>query len=115
MIGIPDEKKPFSKSKNASYDSQHPKVPHLVAITVQELQIEGEKIEEERKARQSMWDERINAYIEASVAGLTVEEYEVKRAEERRKAEEARSERQRKIQAEKDEKARRGGYFGARR
>ena len=34
VIGIPDEEKPFSKSENASYDSQHSKVHNLVAITV---------------------------------------------------------------------------------
>ena len=89
-IGIPDKQKPFSKSKNASYDSQHPKVPHLVAITVQELQLEGAKIEEENKARKAKLAEQIKANAEAA---------------ERRRSEE---ERVKKMQAEKDEQAR---YF----
>ena len=113
VIGIADEQKPFSKSKKAPHSSQYLKVPDLVAITVQEIQIEGEKIEEERKAREAMWAEQRRANLEAAAAkaGLTVEEYEAKQAEEHRRAEEARLERVKKMQAERDEKARKAGYF----
>ena len=48
VIGLADEQKPFSKIKNTSHNSQLSEVPHLVAITVQELQIEGETDERKR-------------------------------------------------------------------
>ena len=77
--GIPNEERPFSKRRSESPYSQHPRGLNLVAITIQELQIEGERVAEERKARE---------------------------AERARRAEEARLEKERKIQAEKEEQAR---------
>ena len=107
VIGMPDEKRPFSK-RNVPQDAMYAKSSHLVAITVQELKIETDRIEEERKAREAMWAERRRANLEAAAEkqGLTAEEYEAQQAEERRRAEEARLERQRKIQAEKEEQVR---------
>ena len=72
----------FSKRKNRSDDDQYSYVSHLVAITVQELQIETERIEDERKVTEAMWAARRRANLEVAAAkeGLTVEEYEGKRA-----------------------------------
>ena len=57
--------------------------------------------------------EQRRAYLEAAAAkaGLSLEEYEAKQAEEHRRAEEARLERVKKMQAERDEQARKAGYF----
>ena len=93
VIGMLDENRPFSKRRNLPQHGWHSMVSHLVAITVEELQIETKRIEEQRKAREAMLAERHRAHLEA-VADL------------RRRIEEARLERERKVQTEKDEQAR---------
>ena len=108
IIGIQDEKIPFSKIGNTSHHNWKSIVGirelHLVAITMQELHIEGERLEEQNKAKEVMLAERRRTNLEAAAAkaGLTVEEYEAERV---RRAEEAMLQIER-IQAEKVQPAR---------